>query len=41
MTKVAQASLVKLLAANNEGIVHVALVIVGGQVSEEEEVKNP
>lgn len=41
MAKAAQASLVKSLAADNEGVVHVALVTVGGQVSEEEEVNNP
>lgn len=41
MAKAAQASLVKLLAAENEGVVHVALVTVGGQVSPEEEVNNP
>ena len=41
MAKAAQASLVKLLAAENEGVVHVALVTVGGQVSAEEEVRNP
>lgn len=41
MAKAAQASLVKLLAANNEGVVHVALVTVGGQVTPEEEVNNP
>ena len=41
MAKAAQASLVKLLAAENEGVVHVALVTVGGPVSAEEEVNNP
>ena len=41
MAKAAQASLVKLLAAENEGVVHVALVTVGGQVSTEEKVNNP
>ena len=39
--KAAQASLVKLLATDNQGAVHVALVTLGGQVSEEEEVNNP
>ena len=41
MAKAAQASLVKLLAGMNEGVVHVALVSVGGQVGMEEEVRNP
>ena len=41
MAKAAQASLVKLLAADNEGVVHVALVTVSGQVSPEEKVNNP
>ena len=41
MAKAAQASLVKLLAGENEGVVHVALVTVGGVVSMEEEVNNP
>lgn len=41
MAKAAQASLVKLLAADNEGVVHVALVTVGGQVTPEEKVNNP
>ena len=41
MAKAAQASLVKLLAADNEGAVHVALVTVGGQVTPEEKVNNP
>ena len=40
MAKAAQASLVKLLAAENEGVVYVALVTVGGQVSAEEKVNN-
>ena len=41
MAKAAQASLVKLLAADNEGVVHVALVTVGGEVTPEEKVNNP
>ncbi len=41
MAKAAQASLMKLLAADNEGVVHVALVTVGGQVTPEEKVNNP
>lgn len=41
MAKAAQANLVKLLAAENEGVVHVALVTVGGQVTPEEKVTNP
>lgn len=41
MAKAAQASLAKLLAEDNKGVVHVALVTVGGQVSPEEEVNNP
>lgn len=41
MAKAAQASLVKLLAAENKDVVHVALVTVGGQVTPEEEVNNP
>ncbi|MCJ1398431.1 hypothetical protein MMC11_001629 [Xylographa trunciseda] len=41
MAKAAQASLVKLLDQDNKGVVHVALVTVGGQVSPEEEVNNP
>ncbi|KAL6713260.1 hypothetical protein ACLMJK_008725 [Lecanora helva] len=41
MAKAAQASLVKLLAEENKGVVHVALVTVGGVVSAEEEVNNP
>ena len=41
MAKAAQASLVKLLAADNEGVVHVAVVTVGGQVTPEEKVNNP
>ena len=41
MAKTAQASLVKMLAAQNEGVVHVALVTVGGQVTPEEKVNNP
>ena len=41
MAKTAQASLLKLLAADNEGVVHVALVTVGGQVTSDEKVNNP
>ena len=41
MAKAAQASLAKLLARENEGVVHVALVTVGGQVTLKEEVNNP
>ena len=41
MAKTAQVSLIKLLAAGNEGGVHVALTMVSGQVSEDEEVNNP
>ncbi|MCJ1391797.1 hypothetical protein MMC18_004664 [Xylographa bjoerkii] len=41
MAKAAQASLTKLLAADNSDVVHVALVTVGGQVTPEEEVNNP
>ncbi|KAM0801456.1 hypothetical protein BDR22DRAFT_847465 [Usnea florida] len=41
MAKAAQASLLKLLAADNEGVVHVALVTVGGQVTPDEKVNNP
>ncbi|MCJ1373891.1 hypothetical protein MMC20_005121 [Loxospora ochrophaea] len=41
MAKAAQASLVKLLADENQGAVHVALVTVGGPVSPDEEVNNP
>ena len=41
MAKAAQASLVKLLAAENEGVVHVALVTIDGQVTPEEQVNNP
>ena len=41
MAKSAQASLVKLLAADNKDVVHVALVTVGGQVSFVEKVRNP
>ena len=41
MAKAAQASLTKVLAEVNKDIVHVALVTVGGQVSPEEEARNP
>ena len=41
MAKTAQASLTKVLAAENENIIHVALVTVGGAVSPEEKVRNP
>ena len=41
MAKAAQANLVKLLAAENERVVHVALVTVGGQVTPLEKVHNP
>ena len=40
MAKTAQASLVKVLAEEFEGV-HVALVTVGGVVSMEEETRNP
>lgn len=41
MAKAAQASFVKVLAGECRGVVHVALVTVGGPVSVEEEVNNP
>ena len=41
MAKTAQASLTKVLAEGNADVVHVALVTVGGNVSAEEEVRNP
>ena len=41
MAKAAQASLVKLLAAENKDMVHVALVTIGGPVSEDEKENNP
>jgi NAD(P)-dependent dehydrogenase (short-subunit alcohol dehydrogenase family) len=41
MAKAAQASLVKILAEENKGVEHVALVTVGGQVTMEEAVNNP
>ncbi|MCJ1380433.1 hypothetical protein MMC17_003536 [Xylographa soralifera] len=41
MAKSAQASLAKLLEQDNKGVVHVALVTVGGQVTPEEPVNNP
>lgn len=41
MAKAAQANMCKLLAAENEGRVHVAIVTIGGVVSMEEEVNNP
>ena len=41
MAKSAQASLMKLLEQDNRGVVHVALVTVGGQVTPEEPVNNP
>ena len=41
MAKAAQASLVKLLAAENKGVIHVALVTISGQVTPEEPVNNP
>ena len=41
MAKAAQANLTKLLAEENKGLVHVALVTVGGKVSLDEEVRNP
>lgn len=43
MATAAQASLVKTLAVagENKGVVHVALLTVGGPVSPEEEVRNP
>jgi len=41
MAKAAQASLCKLLAAENGGLVHVAMVTVGGVVGMEEKVNNP
>lgn len=41
MAKAAQASLAKLLAEQNRGLVHVAVVTVGGPVSPEEDVNNP
>ena len=41
MSKAAQASLAKLLAADNKDVVHVALVTVGGQVTFEEKDNNP
>jgi len=41
MAKAAQASLVKLLAEENKGVVHIALITISGQVSPEEEVNNP
>ena len=41
MAKTAQASLVKVLAEENEGKVHVAMVTVGGVVSPEEPERNP
>ena len=39
ITKVAQASQFKLLAADNESVVYMVLVIVGGQLKEE--MNNP
>lgn len=41
MAQAAQPSLARVLADQNKGVVHVALVAVGGQVSAEEEVNNP
>ena len=41
MAKAAQASLTKVLAEEFKGLVHVALVTVGGSVSFEEEFNNP
>lgn len=40
IAKTAQASLARVLADQNEDVVHVALVTVGGPVSLEEEVNN-
>jgi len=41
MAKSAQATLTRILADENKGVVHVALVPVGGTVSFEEELLNP
>ena len=41
MAKSAQASLTKVLAEEYKGLVHVALVTVGGVVTPQEEVNNP
>ena len=41
MAKAAQASLTRVLAEETKGLVHVALVTVGGTVTFEEEVNNP
>ena len=41
MAKAAQANFARLLAEENKGIVHVALVTIGGPVSPKEEINNP
>ena len=41
MAKATQASLTKVIADENQGVVHVAMVTVGGVVSPEEKLNNP
>ena len=41
MAKAAQANLCKMLASENDGKVHVAMLTIGGAVSMQEEINNP